>query len=253
MDVGGYECDFQDREGVLRRAYQIPWGDVTEIIGHQHRGTAEDDAALVAALLKAGAPEWVRTASGWTDACGWGLIGPAFTERGTIAEARRRIAEFIRGFISEQTAFDAGDTFASAKEVRDYFNVQELEDVFGEPCPLTQEVLDAMADAVIEHRWHMEVPSMRIEDQEARFEAVRYAGEGGGEVYPDDPRRSDGAVIAAGTLEECRQEILAEARRLGLQAERWRPLDGMDDAVEAYHDSPDEGCGGWLIRRIAGG
>jgi len=58
-------------------AIQVPWEEVARVLGHEPEGTAEEGAALVAALLAAGAPAWVEGAEGWTDQRGWGLIGPA--------------------------------------------------------------------------------------------------------------------------------------------------------------------------------
>jgi hypothetical protein len=58
-------------------AIQVPWSEVDRILGHKPEGTAEEDAALVAALLASGAPAWwVGSAEGWVDEYGWGLIGP---------------------------------------------------------------------------------------------------------------------------------------------------------------------------------
>ena len=54
----------------------LSWGEVKKILGHHHRGTPEDDAALVASLQEAGAPPWIDGAEGWIDEDGWGLIGP---------------------------------------------------------------------------------------------------------------------------------------------------------------------------------
>ena len=58
-----------------------------------------------------------------------------------------------RSEIHDATGFDNGDEFASEAQVREYFTAAEMEAMYGE-CPLTQADLDAMADAVIEHRWH---------------------------------------------------------------------------------------------------
>jgi hypothetical protein len=85
------------------------------------------------------------------------------------------------------------------------------------------------------------------------YEAYRYAGEGrGGEIDAMNPDMSDGAVIARGSLEDCR---LAIASRL-LKSWGRRPTDaecrwhGTDDDVEAYHEGSWEGCGGWAIRPV---
>jgi hypothetical protein len=85
------------------------------------------------------------------------------------------------------------------------------------------------------------------------YEAVRFSSLGGRGVDPADPLLSDGAVIARGSLTECRAAVQAEARRLGHRAVRWADLDDDDveNVVEAYNDGPEEGCGGWVIRRVS--
>lgn len=57
--------------------------------------------------------------------------------------------------ISDATAFDAADEFASAEQVREYFSVDAQRSMFGDDAITDQDVLDSMADDVIEHRWHM--------------------------------------------------------------------------------------------------
>lgn len=79
------------------------------------------------------------------------------------------------------------------------------------------------------------------------YEAVRYAADGhGGETDPHDPTMSDGAILARGTLQECRQAIARRLDSLTLDEARWP---GTGDDIEAYHENDDEGCGGWAIRR----
>lgn len=63
-------------DGTEHHAVQITWEQVTEILGHEHDGSAEDDARLVEHLGSIGAPAWVADAEGWTDEHVWGLIGP---------------------------------------------------------------------------------------------------------------------------------------------------------------------------------
>lgn len=71
-----------------------------------------------------------------------------------------------------------------------------------------------------------------------QYEAYRYAADGhAGE-------QGDGAAVATGTIEECRQAIQARIEE-PLDAARW---DGTDDDVEACHESAAEGCGGYAIR-----
>lgn len=71
-----YETTYQHSSGKRHHAIQIPWPRVAEILGHDHEGTPEDDAALVSALRAEGAPAWADDAEGWVDERGWGLIGP---------------------------------------------------------------------------------------------------------------------------------------------------------------------------------
>lgn len=61
---------------------------------------------------------------------------------------------WTRDHIHEATGFDNGDLFTSEEQVRQYFTVQNITDMFGE-CPYTQDELDEMAEAVIANRWHM--------------------------------------------------------------------------------------------------
>jgi len=90
---------------------------------------------------------------------------------------------------------------------------------------------------------------------EQTYEAYRYAADG----HAGEP--GDGEIIATGTLAHCREQIAmllgaphAEgfARDLTvLDGHRWSGLQddeaGKDD-IEAYHESDEEGCGGWAIR-----
>jgi hypothetical protein len=77
-----------------------------------------------------------------------------------------------------------------------------------------------------------------------KYEAYRYAADGhGGENVPGGD--SDGEVICCGDLEDCRNAV---DRRIGqMDKRRWS---GTNDDVEAYHDSDEEGCGGYAIRRV---
>jgi len=75
------------------------------------------------------------------------------------------------------------------------------------------------------------------------YEAYRYAADGhAGEL-------GDGEIVETGTLDECRAAVSVALEsvgwRGGFASQRW---DGDDDDVEAYHESDEEGCGGWAIR-----
>ena len=67
---------YTNEQGKEYHAIQLTWQQVTEILGHAHTGSAEDDRRLIEALRSIGAPEWIEGAGGWTDEHGWGLIGP---------------------------------------------------------------------------------------------------------------------------------------------------------------------------------
>ena len=64
------------------------------------------------------------------------------------------MSNLTREFISEQTAFDAGDEFASIGEVRDYFTEDNMRAMFGVHCECNQADLDEMAEAIISNEWH---------------------------------------------------------------------------------------------------
>ncbi len=52
----------------------VRWNEVDRVLGETHTGTPEQDQKLIAALVDAGAPEWVQDAdSGWVDEYGWGI------------------------------------------------------------------------------------------------------------------------------------------------------------------------------------
>ena len=79
-----------------------------------------------------------------------------------------------RQLISDATAFDRGDKFASAEQVRDYFTVAEQERMFGESQD--QATLDDMADAVIDNGWHIEITvTLSYSDAEAVADALDVA------------------------------------------------------------------------------
>ena len=80
IDIDEYATTYEDASGNAFEAFQIPWTEVTRILGEKHAGDWEQDQALIRALRAAGAPEWVdaeRFQGGWADECGWGIYGPA--------------------------------------------------------------------------------------------------------------------------------------------------------------------------------
>jgi hypothetical protein len=58
----------------------VRWDEVTGLLGRPHDGSPEDDQALTRALVAAGAPAWVASASGAIDESGWYLLGPEAAE-----------------------------------------------------------------------------------------------------------------------------------------------------------------------------
>jgi hypothetical protein len=70
-----WNTTYSDALGNEYHALQLPWEKVREILGHAHRGVAEDDLRLCDWLEGQGFGRWHSTA-GWTDEYGWGLIGP---------------------------------------------------------------------------------------------------------------------------------------------------------------------------------
>lgn len=49
----------------------LTWEDVRAVLGRDHRGTPEDDAALTEHLIAQGAPAAAREFDGFTDEVGW--------------------------------------------------------------------------------------------------------------------------------------------------------------------------------------
>lgn len=80
--IDEYQTVYTDGFGAEFEAIQLPWDVVTGILGHDHDGSAEDDARLIQALREMGAPEWIDDADGWADEHGWGLIGPQLVSKG---------------------------------------------------------------------------------------------------------------------------------------------------------------------------
>lgn len=57
--------------------------------------------------------------------------------------------------INDATGFANGDEFTSEQQVRDYFKVANMSEMFGLEQRMTdQGDLDAMPEAVITNRWH---------------------------------------------------------------------------------------------------
>jgi hypothetical protein len=95
-----------------------------------------------------------------------------------------------------------------------------------------------------------EDPNLIYVDPEPVYEAYRYAADGhAGEVDPADPALSDGAVLATGSLLDCRMAIYRRLEDAGFDPTslRWP---GSDQDVEGYHEDGTEGCGGWAIRPV---
>jgi len=107
LPVEEYKTVYTDVFGVQLEAIQIPWGVVRNILGREHKGTPDDDAFLVDYLLQSGAPEWVRTAEGWVDEHGWGLIGP---------DVAGFESEMDESAFAEALGFDSYDSLMQASE-----------------------------------------------------------------------------------------------------------------------------------------
>lgn len=78
IDIDEYATTYEDASGNAFEAFQIPWTEVTRILGEKHTGDWEQDQALIRALRAAGAPDWIEEfEGGWCDEYGWGIFGPA--------------------------------------------------------------------------------------------------------------------------------------------------------------------------------
>ena len=66
-----YKDKYTDREYV-----GLTWGEVKEILGHEHEATAEDDKILLDYLISEGYPKWIKDAEGFTDEKGWYIEKP---------------------------------------------------------------------------------------------------------------------------------------------------------------------------------
>jgi hypothetical protein len=75
--------EFIGRDGRKHEAVGIGWEDVQLFLDHPYGFDESDDDTLTAALLRAGAPSWVKDADVWVDHRGWGLVGP---EKATPSE-----------------------------------------------------------------------------------------------------------------------------------------------------------------------
>lgn len=60
----------------------------------------------------------------------------------------------LRGVISDVTGFDHGNPFGSRDEVMEYFSPSAQAEMFGDDAVMDEEMLLAMASAVLEHKWH---------------------------------------------------------------------------------------------------
>jgi hypothetical protein len=81
IDIDEYATTYEDASGNAFEAFQIPWTEVTRILGERHTGDWEQDQALIRALRAAGAPDWIEEfEGGWCDEYGWGVFGPAIEQ-----------------------------------------------------------------------------------------------------------------------------------------------------------------------------
>lgn len=90
----------------------LPWGVVETILGHPHTGEPEEDSLLIQYLLDAGAPRWVTDAEGWTDAAGWGLIGPRSFRRYQVPASS--VKDFLDRYYKPDRYTGRGDSYAAS-------------------------------------------------------------------------------------------------------------------------------------------
>jgi hypothetical protein len=57
--------------------------------------------------------------------------------------------------IIEMCGYDSCDRFPTEADVRAYFTVDNMVQMFREPCTWTQDEMDKAANWVTEHRYHM--------------------------------------------------------------------------------------------------
>lgn len=86
---------YWDRANVAHNAILVPWDEVTAILGRPHDGSAEDDDAIIDALPDL--PPWAADAEGWTEAAGWGLIGPELAIVMEAEDTARQIGTALAG------------------------------------------------------------------------------------------------------------------------------------------------------------
>lgn len=51
---------YTDEDGMPRTAFRFTWEEVSYLLGRDYNGSSKDNGRLVAALLQAGAHEWVK-------------------------------------------------------------------------------------------------------------------------------------------------------------------------------------------------
>lgn len=86
--------------------------------------------------------------------------------------------------INDATGFANGDRFDDAEQVRAYFTAEAQRDMVGHDALTEPDVLEAYADAVVEHGWHMKTDADRIRTELHRLGAN--TGASGIVVHEDD-------------------------------------------------------------------
>ena len=56
--------------------------------------------------------------------------------------------------INDETGFANGEQFTSEAQVRSYFTVENMREMFSGDCAQDTETLNEYAETVIENRWH---------------------------------------------------------------------------------------------------
>lgn len=62
------------QQGIEYEAIAVSWDDITDYLGFEHHGNDTDDNAVIAGLLEAGAPDWIKDNSGGSDDKYWYVV-----------------------------------------------------------------------------------------------------------------------------------------------------------------------------------
>lgn len=76
QDITYRDVIYTTEHGDDHHAVGVTWKDLEAYLGHPPKGSPQEDAQVAKALVRAGAPGWVRDAEGALDEDGWYLLGP---------------------------------------------------------------------------------------------------------------------------------------------------------------------------------